>query len=60
MLDRKFIGYTSTPFTTDVERGRLRFFAKAIGEMDLIYTDDAAARRAGHQRWWTSGRISSS
>ncbi len=48
MLDRKFIGYTSTPFTTDVERGRLRFFAKAIGETDLIYTDEEAARRAGH------------
>jgi len=48
MLDRKFIGYTSAPFTTEVERGRLRFFAKAIGETDLIYTDEAAARRAGH------------
>lgn len=26
-----------------VEAGRLRFFAKAIGETDAIYTDDAAA-----------------
>jgi len=48
MLDRGIIGYTSAPFTTEVERGRLRFFAKAIGETDLIYTDEAAARRAGH------------
>ena len=29
-------------------RGRLRFFAKAIGETDPIYTDEAAAKAAGH------------
>ena len=29
-------------------RGRLRFFAKAIGETDPVYTDDAAARDAGY------------
>jgi hypothetical protein len=28
--------------------GRLRFFAKAIGQTDPVYTDDAAARAAGH------------
>jgi acyl dehydratase len=27
---------------------RLRFFAKAIGETDAIYTDETAARAAGH------------
>jgi acyl dehydratase len=48
MLDRRHIGYASPPFTTDVERGRLRFFAKAIGETDPVYTDEAAARAAGH------------
>lgn len=48
MLDRKFIGYQSPPFTADVERGRLRFFAKAIGEADPLYSDEAAARAAGH------------
>lgn len=48
MIDRKHIGYTSPPFTTEVERGRLRFFAQAIGETDPIYTDEAAARAAGH------------
>ena len=31
-----------------VERGRLRFFAKAIGETDPVYTDETAARAAGH------------
>jgi acyl dehydratase len=36
------------PLTVDVERGRLRFFAEAIGETDPVYLDPAAARAAGH------------
>lgn len=36
------------PLQFDMERGRLRLFAKAIGETDPIYTDVAAARAAGH------------
>lgn len=36
------------PITVDVERGRLRLFATAIGETDPLYTDPSAARRAGH------------
>jgi acyl dehydratase len=35
-------------FAVEVERGRLRFFAEAIGETDPVYTDVEAARRAGH------------
>ena len=31
-----------------IERGRLRFFAEAIGETDSVYTDVDAARAAGH------------
>jgi acyl dehydratase len=31
-----------------LERTRLKFFAKAIGETDPIYTDEAAARAAGY------------
>jgi hypothetical protein len=31
-----------------VEKGRLRFFAKATGQDDPVYTDEAAARAAGH------------
>jgi hypothetical protein len=34
--------------TFDVERGRLRLFATAIGEQDPVYTDLAAARAQGH------------
>ena len=47
-IDRKFIGSQSKPFDADVEKGRLRLFAKAIGETDPIYFDEAAAQEAGH------------
>ncbi len=49
MLDRSLIGHEFTPFTAEVERGRLKFFAKAIGETNPVYTDLAAAREAGYR-----------
>ena len=36
------------PLTVRVERGRLQFFARSIGETDPIYLDVDAARAAGH------------
>ena len=48
MIDRKYIGHQMPAFEVDVEKGRLRFFAKAIGQADNVYTDEAAARDAGH------------
>lgn len=36
------------PIPVEVERGRLRLFAKAIGEENPIYTDVAAAQAAGY------------
>ncbi len=48
MIDTRHIGHTFPPFSVDVEKGRLKFFAKAIGQTDPVYTDDAAARAAGH------------
>jgi acyl dehydratase len=35
-------------FNVAVEAGRLRFYAKATGQTDPIYTDEVAARAAGH------------
>jgi acyl dehydratase len=32
VIDRKWIGHTVPAFSVEVEKGRLRFFAKAIGE----------------------------
>ena len=49
MIDRKHIGREFAPHTADVEKGRLRFFAKATGERNPIYTDEAAARAAGYR-----------
>ncbi|MDP3761203.1 MAG: MaoC family dehydratase N-terminal domain-containing protein [Ramlibacter sp.] len=48
MIDRKHIGRSFAPSTAEVEKGRLRFFAKAIGESSPLYTDEAAARNAGY------------
>ncbi|NIB40082.1 MaoC family dehydratase [Pseudomaricurvus alkylphenolicus] len=49
MLDRSFIGHTFEPHTVEVEKGKLRFFAKAIGETDPIYFEESAARDAGYR-----------
>ena len=48
MIDRRHIGHTLPPFQVEVEKGRLRFFAKATGQADPVYIDEAAARAAGH------------
>lgn len=48
MADKSLIGRSLGQTTTDVEKGRLRFFAKAIGETDPVYFDEAAARAAGY------------
>ena len=49
MIDRKFIGVKSSPFDAEVEKGRLRFFAKAIGETNPIYSNESAAQAAGYR-----------
>jgi Acyl dehydratase len=49
MIDPKHIGRTTPPQTFDVEKGRLKFFAKAIGETDPVYSDEAAAKAAGYK-----------
>jgi acyl dehydratase len=48
MIDRKWIGHELRASVLPIERSRLQFFAKAIGETDPIYTDAAAARDAGY------------
>ncbi len=48
VIDRKWIGHVLAPIEFAIERGRLRFFAKAIGETDPIYTDLSVARDAGY------------
>ena len=48
MIDRKYIGHVEPAFEVLVEKGRLKFFAKATGQTDPVYTDEAAAHAAGH------------
>jgi acyl dehydratase len=48
MIDKQYIGKTLPAFRTLAEAGRLRFFAKAIGETNPVYFDEAAAHDAGH------------
>lgn len=48
MIDKKWIGHELEASELPIERSRLRFFAKAIGEDDPIYTDCVAARAAGY------------
>ncbi|MCT2582070.1 MaoC family dehydratase N-terminal domain-containing protein [Actinophytocola gossypii] len=47
-IDTAAIGRRLPEVTVDIERGRLRLFAKAIGETDPVYVDLDAARAAGH------------
>lgn len=48
MIDRQWIGHELPASVLPLERSRLRFFAKATGETDPVYTDVQAARAAGH------------
>jgi len=48
VIDKRFIGHALAPFSVPVEAGRLRFFAKATGQPDPAYSDEVAARAAGH------------
>lgn len=36
------------PYEVLIEKGSLRFFSKATGQSNSVYTDEAAARAAGH------------
>ncbi|MCG8906836.1 MaoC family dehydratase N-terminal domain-containing protein [Pseudomonas sp. DP-17] len=49
MADKSLIGRSTGVTTTEVEKGRLRFFAKAIGETDPVYFDEEVARAAGYR-----------
>jgi acyl dehydratase len=49
MIDRKHIGTSLPTATLEIEKGRLRFFAKTIGETDPVYVDERAAKEAGYR-----------
>jgi acyl dehydratase len=49
MLDRSFVGKITQSRWVDVEKNQLRFFARAVGEKNPIYTDEAVAKAAGYR-----------
>jgi acyl dehydratase len=49
VIDTKHIGRQLPTATFELEKGRLRFFAKATGETRPEYLDEAAARAAGYR-----------
>jgi len=48
MIDPKHIGRQLPPAIFEVEKGRLRFFAKATGETRSEYLEESAAHAAGY------------
>ena len=48
MFDKSKIGYSFPPFTIEVERGKIRELAHAIGDDDPIYQSREAAQAAGY------------
>ncbi len=49
MLERSTIGHKFDSYSVDIEKGRLKFFAKAIGETNPVYSCESAARDAGYK-----------
>ena len=48
MIDTRWIGHRFPVMRWEVEKGRIRFFAKAIGETRAEYIDEDAAKAAGY------------
>lgn len=48
LFDRSTKGHALPTVSVDVERGKIRFFANALGETDPVYSDIAAAQAAGY------------
>jgi len=49
MFDKSKIGYSFPPFTIEVERGKIRELALAIGDDNPIYQSREAAQAAGYR-----------
>jgi acyl dehydratase len=49
MTATQHIGFKTAPTKIVVDPWRVKLFGEAIGETDPVYSDDAAARAAGHK-----------
>lgn len=48
LFDRSTKGHALPAVSVDVERGKIRFFAKALGETNPVHSDVAAAQAANY------------
>ncbi len=48
LFKRETKGLETESVTVQLERGRIRFFARTLGDIDPIFNDVAAARAKGH------------
>ncbi len=48
MLERSVIGKEYPPYGFEVEKGKIREFARAVGEKNQIYYDEEAAGKEGY------------
>lgn len=48
-IDRTLIGSSVAPFAVEVEKGAIRRFAEAIGDLSEIHFDEAFARSLGYR-----------
>ncbi|MDP6657686.1 MAG: MaoC family dehydratase N-terminal domain-containing protein [Nitrospinaceae bacterium] len=46
---KQYLGKEYPSFTVEVEKGRLRFFADAVGEEDALYREESAAQDSGYK-----------
>jgi len=49
MVDKSIIGREYPAFTFEVEKGKIREFARAIGDKNPLYYDEKAAKEAGFE-----------
>ena len=47
MLNKSLINKTYPPIIFDIEKQRVRFFSKAIGQTDPVYFDEDIAKENG-------------
>lgn len=48
MIDKKWIGHELPVSVLPIERSRLQFFARVIGETDPVYSNTSEAQAAGY------------
>lgn len=49
MIDKSFIGKEYPEFSFEVEKGKIREFARAVGDKNPVFYDEKAAKEAGFE-----------